>query len=67
MCKEMISDYQSVLKRLITGDEIWIWAYDPERTDQSSEFRTKGEPGRQTDSQLLSLGDVNSFLRLPSF
>jgi transposase len=40
----MISDYQSVMKRIITGDETWIYAYDPETTDQWSEYRAKGEP-----------------------
>ena len=39
----MLSDYQSVYKQIITGDESWIYAYNPETTDQSSEFRLKGE------------------------
>lgn len=43
ICKEMISDYETVMKRIITGDETWIYAYDPETTDQSSEYRAKGE------------------------
>jgi len=44
ICEEMISDYQSVMKRIITEDETWIYAYDPETTNQSNEYRTKGGP-----------------------
>lgn len=53
ICEEMISDYQSVYKRIITGDETWIYAYDPETTDQSSEYRAKGEarPKRSRQSR----------------
>ena len=43
VCETMLSDYQAVYKRIITGDETWIYAYDPETTDQSSEYRAKGE------------------------
>ena len=39
----MLSDYQDKLKCIITGDETWIYDYDPETTDQSSEYRAKGE------------------------
>ena len=42
-CETMLSDYQGVYKQVITGDESWIYAYDPETTDQSSEYRLKGE------------------------
>ena len=43
MFETMLSDYQDKLKCIITGDETWIYAYDPETTDQSSECRAKGE------------------------
>lgn len=44
VCQTMLSDYQDVMKRIITGDESWIYAYDPETDDQSAEYRAKGEP-----------------------
>lgn len=44
ICEEMLSGYENVTKRIITGDETWIYAYDPETTDQSSEYRVRGEP-----------------------
>lgn len=56
VCETMISDYQNVIKRIITGDETWIYAYDPETANQSSEYRAKGEPrpkkARQSKSKI---------------
>ena len=43
VCEAMLSDYQGVYKQMITGDKYWIYAYDPETTDQLSEYRLKGE------------------------
>lgn len=43
ICKEIISDYKPVTKRIIAGDETWIYAYDPESADQSREYLAKGE------------------------
>ena len=54
VCQEMLSDYQSAMKRIITGDETWIYAYDPETADQSSEYRAKGEPKPKKSRQSRS-------------
>ena len=43
VCETMLADYQDKMERIITGDETWVYAYDPETTDQSSEYRAKGE------------------------
>lgn len=54
--QEMLSDYKSVMNNIITGDETWVYAYDPETPDQSSEYRAKGEPKpkrpRQSQSKI---------------
>ena len=42
-CEAMLSDYQGVYKQIITGHKSWIYAYDPETTDQPSEYHLKGE------------------------
>ena len=35
---------QTILKdQILSGDESWIYAYDPETTDQSIEYRLKGD------------------------
>ena len=44
VCETILSGYIDKTKCIITGDETWIYAYDPETTDQSSEYRAKGEP-----------------------
>lgn len=53
VCETMLSDYQNEMKRIITGDETWVYAYDPETTDQSSEYRAKSEarPKRSRQSR----------------
>ena len=40
VCATMLSDNQDKLKCINTGDETWIYA---ETTDQSGEYRAKGE------------------------
>lgn len=56
VCETMLSDYQDKMKHIITGDETWIYAYDPETADQSAEYRAKGEPrpkkARQSRSKI---------------
>ncbi|XP_031639698.1 protein GVQW3-like [Contarinia nasturtii] len=52
--QEMISDYETVMERIITGDETWIYAYDPEIANQSSEYRAKGEPKPKKSRQSRS-------------
>ena len=56
-CEAMLSDYQGFYKQINTGHESWIYAYDPETTDQSSEYRLKGEVKPNQ-------GNADSFLRL---
>ena len=45
--KEMlnsIGEDASFIKRNITGDETWVYEYDVETVQQSSEWRSKKEP-----------------------
>ena len=59
-------DYQDVYKQIITGNESWIYSYDLETTDKSSEYRLKGEakPKKTSPKSLENQGDADSFLRL---
>ena len=34
---EMVSDDENVLKKVISGDESWVYGYDPETKQQSSQ------------------------------
>ena len=35
---EMVSDDENVLKKVITGDESWVYGYDPETKQQCSQW-----------------------------
>lgn len=65
--EEMLSMTDNDLKCIITGDETWIYAYDPETALQSSEYRAAGEPKpkKNTSKQVKNQGNVDCFLRLP--
>ncbi|XP_018796792.1 PREDICTED: putative uncharacterized protein FLJ37770 [Bactrocera latifrons] len=54
ICETMLSEYQNVMKRIITGDETWIYAYDPETADQLSENRAEDEPESKKPRQMQS-------------
>ncbi|UYV61289.1 CLCN3 [Cordylochernes scorpioides] len=41
---EAKTDDPELLKRVITGDETWIYGFDSETTQQASEWRFKNEP-----------------------
>ena len=37
VCETMLSAYQDKMERIITGDDTWVYAYDPETINQSNE------------------------------
>ena len=41
---EMVSDDENVLKKVITGDESWVYGYDPETKQQYSQWKRPDEP-----------------------
>ena len=41
---EMVSDDENVLKKVITGDESWVYGYDPETKQQSSQWKRPDDP-----------------------
>lgn len=43
ICEKMVSDYQPVIKRIITGNETRIYACNLETIDESSERRARDE------------------------
>ena len=44
---EMVNNDDTVLKRVIIGDESWVYGYDPETKQQSSQWKRPDEPGRK--------------------
>ena len=47
VCETMLSDCQDKLKCIITGDETWIYAYDPETTTNQANIMIKARPDRE--------------------
>ena len=54
VCEAILSGYQGIYKQIITCDLSWIYAYDPETTDQSGEYRLKGEAKPKSPRQSRS-------------
>ena len=56
---EMVSDDEKVLKKVMTGDESWVYGYDPETKQQSSQWKRLDEPrpkkARQSRSHVKSM------------
>jgi len=51
-------DPNDFLSRLVTMDETWLYRYDPERKQQSMEWRHSGSPGPKTFRVQKSTGKV---------
>ncbi|GFX99029.1 protein GVQW3 [Trichonephila clavipes] len=55
---EMINSDENFLKKIITGDETWVYGYDPETKQQSSQWKFPSEPrpkkARQSRSQTIN-------------
>ena len=55
----MVSDDENVLKKVITGDELWVYSYDPETERQSSQWKRPDEQrpkkARQRRSHVKSM------------
>ena len=41
---KIVSNDENVLKKVITGDESWVYGYDPEAKQQSSTWKRPDEP-----------------------
>ena len=56
---EMVSDDENVLKKVITGDHSWVYGYDPETKQQSSQWKRPDEPrskkARQSRNHVKSM------------
>ncbi|UYV67290.1 hypothetical protein LAZ67_5000135, partial [Cordylochernes scorpioides] len=51
---EATTDDPELLKRVITGDETWIYGFDSETSQQASEWRFKNEPRPKKARKALS-------------
>jgi len=58
LCQRAVDD-PSFMSRVITGDESWVYGYDPETKQQSSQWKSPGSPrpkkARQSRSETKSM------------
>ena len=56
---QLITDDETFLSRVITGDESWVYGYDPETKQQSSQWKSPVSPrlkkAKQVKSNLKSM------------
>ena len=65
---EMASDDENGHKKVITGDELWVYGYDPETKQQSSQWKRPDEhrpkKARQSRSHVQSMLIFFSIVRV---
>ena len=59
---EMVSDESEWFKKIITGDETWVYAYDPETKQQSREWCRKDDPNQRRRAFLVTFFDYKGLV-----
>jgi len=44
ICQDLLEKQDGILGRVITGDETWVYQYDPETKRQSAQWKTANSP-----------------------
>ena len=44
ICQDLLERQDDILGRVITGDETWVYQYDPETKRQSAQWKTANSP-----------------------
>ena len=63
ICKDLLERQDGILGRVITGDETWVYQYDPETKRQISKWKTANSPRPKKFCQSKS----NVKIMLPNF
>ena len=71
ICQDLLERQDDILGRVITGDETWVYQYDPETERQSAQWKTADSPRpkefRRSKSRvktiLLSFFDIRGTVR----
>ena len=54
ICQDLLERQDDILGRAITGDETWVYQYDPETKQQSAQWKTANSPRPKKFSQSKS-------------
>jgi len=59
ICQDLLERQDDILGHVITGDETWVYQYDPERKRQSAQWKTANSPRpkkfRQSKSRIKTM------------
>jgi len=63
ICQDLLERQDDILGRVITGDETWVFQYDPEMKRQSAQWKTANSPPtkRIPSVQIKSQNNVANF------
>ena len=62
ICQDLLERQNDILGRVITGDETWVYKYDPETKRQSAQWKTANSPEPKFPSvQIKSQSNVADF------
>jgi len=70
ICQDLLERQDDSVGRVITGDEIWVYQYNPEAKRQSARWKTANSPRSKTfrlsksriKSMLLTLFDIKGIV-----
>ena len=48
ICRDLLERQDAILGRVVTGDETWVYQYDPETKRQSAQWNTASSPRPKT-------------------
>ena len=63
ICQDLLERQDDILGRVITGDETWVYQYDPETKRQSAQWKTANSqrPKKVPAVQMKSQNNVADF------
>jgi len=65
ICQDLLERKDDILGRVITGDETWVYLYDPETKRRSAQSKTANSPGPKNSSvQIKSQNNVADFFNI---
>ena len=68
ICQDLLERQDDILCRVVTGDETWVYQYDPETKQQSAQWKTANSPRQKIPSvQIKSQKNVADTLILEGF
>jgi len=62
ICQDLLERQDDILGRVITGDETWVYQYDPETRRQSAQWKTANSPRPKKKNPSVQIKSQNNFV-----